>query len=154
MRVGEGEIGELSRQRYRIGEVAGLVGTTPRTIRYYEELGLLGAEELRPKGVHRLYSDTDVARLRDIVRLRDLLGLSLDELIGLADAEHARESLRAQWDGPADNRERARIVRESISLVERQVELVRSRQQHLDEFQLELTAKLTQLRRRLAELDS
>ncbi len=41
---------------YRIGEVAERVGITTRTIRYYEELGLLGTLADRSKGTHRLYS--------------------------------------------------------------------------------------------------
>jgi len=71
---------------FRIGEVAEQVGVTPRTIRYYEELGLLGATESRSKGAHRHYTDADVARLRELIRLRDLLGLSLEELVALVRA--------------------------------------------------------------------
>ena len=48
---------------YRIGDVAERVGVTTRTIRYYEELGLLGTASARTKGAHRLYSDADIARL-------------------------------------------------------------------------------------------
>ena len=60
----------------RIGEVAEQVGVTTRTIRYYEELGLLGSDA-RSKGAHRLYSEADVARLRELIRLRDLTSLPL-----------------------------------------------------------------------------
>src|SRR5205823_10279010 len=64
----------------RIGDVARLVGTTPRTIRYYEEIGLLPGGGEREAGRHRAYGERDVERLRDTLRLKDLLGLSLDEL--------------------------------------------------------------------------
>lgn len=138
--------------RYRIGEVAGLVGTTSRTIRYYEELGLLGGHVARPKGGHRLYSDADVARLREIVRLRDLLGLPLEELVKLVEAEQARECLRARYRSTEDDAERARILRDSIPLVSRQLELVRSRRESLEEFERELTEKLESMCQRLAEL--
>ena len=43
----------------RIGEVAERTGVTTRTIRYYEEIGLLASPERR-KGEHRLYDDADV----------------------------------------------------------------------------------------------
>jgi len=79
---------------YRIGEVAERVGVTTRTIRYYEEFGLLGTAAARTKGAHRLYTETDIARLEELIRLRDLLGLSLDELVALAEAEEARAALR------------------------------------------------------------
>ncbi len=138
----------------KIGEVADEVGVTPRTIRYYEELGLLGAAGERPKGGHRLYNEDDVARLRELVRLRDLLGLSLDELTRLAEDRKAQECLRSRWESTTDDAERARIIRDAIPHVERQLELVRHRRRSLDEFADELTAKLDRLHRRLGELES
>ena len=143
---------ELDERNYRIGEVAERVGVTTRTIRYYEELGLLGPAPSRTKGAHRLYREADVARLRELVRLRDLLGLSLDELLALAEVEEARELLRGQWDDDPSDAERLRIVEAAIPLVERQLELVRTRQQRLTEFSDELSNKLRSLRKRRAEL--
>ena len=92
----------------RIGEVAELTGTTPRTIRYYEEIGLLGAPADRAEGEHRCYSEADVERIREIVRLRDLLGLSLDQLSQLVEAETARAAIRREYhatDDPGRQRE-------------------------------------------------
>jgi DNA-binding transcriptional MerR regulator len=144
-----GDDGGLS---YRIGEVARLIGTTARTIRYYEELGLLGGSADRPKGGHRLYTEADVTRLREVVRLRDLLGLSLEELVKLTEAEQARECLRARWQSTSDDAERARILQDSIPLVQRQLELVRIRQRNLDDFERELADKLELMQSRLSEL--
>src|SRR5258708_39684391 len=112
---------------YRIGEVAERVGITTRTIRYYEELGLLGCDTDRPKGAHRLYSDADVSRLQELIRLRDLLGLSLEELIELAEAEDARAGLRDECDKGPDDVERLRILKEATPLLERQLALVCAR---------------------------
>jgi len=137
---------------YRIGDVAERVGVTTRTIRYYEELGLLGTASARTKGAHRLYAEADIARLEELIRLRDLLGLSLEELVGLAEAEEARAGLRDQWAESATDTERARIVEAAIPLVERQLELVRARQDRLSEFAGELSEKLRSLRKRRAEL--
>ncbi len=77
----------VSERPLRIGEVAELTGTTPRTIRYYEEIGLLGAAPDRVQGKHRCYTDADVERVKRIVLVRDLLGLSLEELGGLVASE-------------------------------------------------------------------
>ena len=137
---------------YRIGDVAERVGVTTRTIRYYEELGLLGTASARTKGAHRLYSEVDIARLEELIRLRDLLGLTLEELVALAEAEEARAALRDQWAESATDIERARIVEAAIPLVERQLELVRARQDRLSEFAGELSEKLRSLRKRRAEL--
>ena len=137
---------------YRIGDVADRVGVTTRTIRYYEELGLLGTASARTKGAHRLYSEADIARLEELIRLRDLLGLTLEELVALAEAEEARAALRNQWAESATDRERARIVEAAIPLVERQLELVQARQDRLSEFADELSEKLRRLRKRQAEL--
>ena len=92
----------------RIGEVARVVGTTPRTIRYYEEIGLLSEAASRPSGQHRLYTEADVERLREIVRLRDVLGLTLDELKELVEHEDARAALRAEWRRGAPDTTRRR----------------------------------------------
>jgi DNA-binding transcriptional MerR regulator len=137
----------------RIGEVAEQVGVTTRTIRYYEELGLLGTDAARMKGAQRLYGEGDIARLQELIRLRDLLGLSLEEVVALAEAEEARAALRDQWADSLSDAERARIVEAAIPHVERQLELVRARQQMLTEFASELSKKLRSLQRRRAKLE-
>src|SRR5205807_1305168 len=79
----------------RIGDVARLLGTTPRTIRYYEEFGLLPEAPARPSGQHRIYTEAEVDRIREVMRLKDLLGVSLEELKTLLTAEEARAEVRA-----------------------------------------------------------
>ena len=81
----------------RIGEVAERTGTTPRTIRYYEEIGLLPSPPGHEKGRHRTYSEGDVERLVELLRLRELLGVTLEELKELAEREEARAALRVEW---------------------------------------------------------
>jgi DNA-binding transcriptional MerR regulator len=142
----------VSATALRIGEVAQRVGVTTRTIRYYEELGLLGSGSEREKGAHRTYAEADVARLQELIRLRDLLGLTLEELVELAEAEEARASLRGRWEKDPTDEERLRIVEEAIPYVERQLELLRGRQATLEEFAAELEDKLGRLRRRRRDL--
>jgi DNA-binding transcriptional MerR regulator len=142
----------LEERRYRIGEVATLVGVTTRTIRYYEELGLLGAHAGRSKGAHRQYTEADVARLQELIRLRDLLGLTLEELTALVEAEEARAELRERWHSDPGDAERLRIVDAAIPLVERQLELVSTRIATLSEFRSDLEEKLTSLRKHREDL--
>jgi DNA-binding transcriptional MerR regulator len=144
---------QTQERRYRIGEVAERAGVTTRTIRYYEELGLLGRAGERTKGAHRLYTEADVTHLEELIRLRDLLGLSLDELVELVEAEEARAALRNQWEESATDDERAQIIEAAIPLTERQLELVRARQQRLSDFADELLEKRRSLHERQAELE-
>jgi DNA-binding transcriptional MerR regulator len=141
-------------RRYRIGEVAEVVGTTPRTIRYYEEFGLLVAPSAHEKGRHRTYDDADVRRLQELIRLRDVLGVSLEELKRLVEAEEARALLRERWrqtaEGDADRRA---ILEQALGHVTAQLELVRSRRAALDGLEGELAAKLERITARLRELE-
>jgi DNA-binding transcriptional MerR regulator len=138
----------------RIGEVAARTGTTARTIRYYEELGLLPASGARPSGAHRVYDDADVERLQDVLRLKELLGVSLDELRELVAAERARAALRTEWHrgtaGPTRQRE---ILEEALGLAERQLRLVVRRRDEITRLEHELEEKRRALRARLAELE-
>lgn len=143
---------QTQERSYRIGEAADRVGVTTRTIRYYEELGLLGTAA-RTKGAHRIYTASDITRLEELIRLRDLLGLTLEEMIGLAEAEEARAALRDQWEETVSDRERGRILEAAVPVIERQLELVRGRQQRLAEFADELAEKLHSLHERQAELE-
>ena len=143
---------ETQKGTYRIGEVAERAGLTTRTIRYWEELGLLPGDSGRPKGTHRCYGDNDIARLRELVRFRDLLGLSLEDLISLTEAEQARAALRDEWAETSTDTQRARIIDAAIELVQRQLELVHARQHTLTEFATELRDKLDDLKTRRRRL--
>jgi MerR family transcriptional regulator, repressor of the yfmOP operon len=136
----------------RIGEVAELTGTTPRTIRYYEELGLLAPATDREPGAHRVYDQADVERLREVLRLRRVLGLSLDELGTLSAEEAARAARQREWhDGVEDPVRRREILEEAVRYVELQLDLVRRRREELDELERELVAKRRRVRGRLRD---
>ncbi len=70
-------------RQYQIGELASILDMSPRTIRYYEEVGLLNSIK-RVEGAKRVYTDQDLRRLRFIKRLK-LLGLTLVEMKELED---------------------------------------------------------------------
>jgi MerR family transcriptional regulator, repressor of the yfmOP operon len=137
----------------RIGEVAELTGTTPRTIRYYEEIGLLPSGGDRSPGAHRVYEESDVERLRELVRLKELLGLSLEELGDLVAAEDARAALRREWRGGVEDPERKReILEEALGHLDRQLALVRRRREEISTLEDELTAHRRRVRDRLREV--
>ena len=129
----------------RIGEVAEQVGVTTRTIRYYEERGLLDRGDERAKGAHRHYTQADVDRLRELVRLRDLLGLTLEDLVSLAEAEQERAALRDQWHEDPSDEERAAILDRALEVAQRQLGLVQARREALEEFAGEIEARIARL---------
>jgi MerR family transcriptional regulator, repressor of the yfmOP operon len=139
----------------RIGDVARLVGTTPRTIRYYEETGLLAQAPARQSGRHRLYSESEVERLREVMRLKDLLGVSLEELRTLLEAEEARAEVRAQLRREnVDPARRRDLLAEALGHLERQLDLVRHRKTELEKLETELSDKRKRVRRKIRELDA
>lgn len=136
----------------RIGEVAERTGLTPRTIRYYEEIGLLPAPSERRKGAHRAYGDNDVERLNELKRLRELLNLSLDELKQLVEAEEARAAIRKQFHATESDAERLLLLDEALPHVETQLSLVRARLGELQRLEAELVAKRKSILARKREL--
>jgi DNA-binding transcriptional MerR regulator len=136
----------------RIGEVAELTGTTPRTIRYYEEIGLLPGAQDRVQGQHRCYTEADVERVQEIIRLRDLLGLSLDQLAVLLEAETARAELRRELEHAEDPAKIRQLLQEALGHIGTQLELVRGRRQALEQLEAELVAKRRNVSKRLGEL--
>jgi len=147
--------GDKDERTLRIGDVARRVGTTPRTIRYYEEMGLLPEAGGRPSGGHRLYTDAEVARLQEVMRLKELLGLTLEELGELLAVEEARAEVRAELrrENVAPARRRELLV-EAGGHIDRQLELVRHRAAELAKLQEELTETRKRVRRRIRELDA
>jgi DNA-binding transcriptional MerR regulator len=137
----------------RIGEVAEQTGTTPRTIRYYEEIGLLPGADDRAQGKHRTYSEADVERVREIIRMRDLLGLTLEELSTLLEAESARAAIRREIQQAEDPAEIRRMREEALGHITTQLELVRRRRRELEQLESELVAKRRLVQRRLAGMD-
>lgn len=83
----------------QIGEVAKQLGITTRTIRYYEEIGLMGLSERVGSGA-RLYNRENIKRLKFILKLKEL-GIGLKEMEALAenfDATQDRDAQIQQFD--------------------------------------------------------
>jgi len=81
-----------------IGEVAARTGVTRRTLRFYEEKGLLDRPN-RMKGGFRRYSEDDVRRVREIVELKRLLGLRLNIIKRAVEAVRAVEEVEDLQNG-------------------------------------------------------
>ncbi|MHB8244626.1 MAG: helix-turn-helix domain-containing protein [Acidimicrobiales bacterium] len=123
-----GSTGPVDDPGLRIGDVAARAGVSTRTLRYYEELGLLEPSG-RTAGGERRYQAHDVVRLERIIEYKNLLGMNLQEIRVLlssqARLDQLRVAYRAYKDTPAkESKEKRRAILEEalalqISLVER-----------------------------------
>jgi DNA-binding transcriptional MerR regulator len=121
---------KMEEKTYRIGELASLFGVTDRTIRYYEELGLLEPEG-RPDGAHRKYPARNAIYLKRIQQLKDY-GLALAEIRELFDLA------RRDRSGEAVRRRLAEKYREKLDEAKR-------RRSVLDEYIADLSWHIDQL---------
>lgn len=98
---------------YSVGQVSGFTGITVRALHHYDKAGLLSPSDRSPAG-YRLYSDTDLARLQQILFYREL-GFPLDEIATiLADPQaNALDHLHA----------RHRLLTDQITKLRRLVEV-------------------------------
>jgi len=136
----------------RIGEVAARAGVSPRTLRYYEELGLL-APSGRSAGGARRYSEVDVARLLRIRELQEVLGFDLGAIGEVLRAEDQLADLRRQFHRGADLARRQSIVAEAVDINGRMRAVVRAKQERLGEMMHELEATARRYRTRARELE-
>ena len=137
----------------RIHEVASILGLTTRTIRYYEELGLL-EPVVRSGGDYRQYDPEDIERLRFIKGLRDDAGFSLAEIGQLLEDDAARARNRARFRSTSDAAERRAIVDDALARVDRQIELLREKLERLGGMIDEAEGRREHLLAHIADLDA
>ncbi|MFL5733898.1 MAG: MerR family transcriptional regulator [Chloroflexia bacterium] len=145
-RVGHGE------QFLRIGDVAMRTGLTQRTIRYYEELGLL-PPATRTQGDFRLFGERDITRLEKIMRLRDLFGFSLAEIKGTIAAEDNLDQLRGEFRETDDVAVKIHKLDEARQLVRSQLDLLDRKVSQMQELKGELEARLDRYAVKRGELE-
>jgi MerR family transcriptional regulator, repressor of the yfmOP operon len=136
----------------KIQEVAAETGLTPRSIRYYEELGLLRPAG-RSQGAYRLYDASDLDRLRFIRGLRDDAGFSLAEIGLLLEDEDARIRDRERFRAAGDPREKEIILRDLIERLDRQVATLEAKAARLREMIEDAVGRRQHLLAHLAELE-
>lgn len=124
----------------RIEQVSARTGLTKRTLRYYEEIGLL-APPTRTEGGYRLYSQNDIQHLERIKRLKELLGFSLAEIREIAEAEEEREHVRAVWRSEVDPHAKLAWLDKAQGLTIRQLGMVEEKLAGLTEMRDNLVAR-------------
>jgi DNA-binding transcriptional MerR regulator len=137
----------------RIQEAAAEVGLTARSIRYYEELGLL-EPAARSEGAYRLYDADDIERLRFIKGLRDDAGFSLAEVGQLLEDEAARNRNRERFRATDDPTERRAILVDAVERVDRQIASLRRKVDRLEAMIGEASNRRAHLEGHRAEIDA
>jgi DNA-binding transcriptional MerR regulator len=137
----------------RIHEVSAETGLTTRTIRYYEELGLL-KPAARSEGSYRLFDPDDLERLRFIKGLRDDAGFSLAEIGQLLEDDLARVRNRSRFRSTTDATERRAILEDAMDRVDRQVATLQTKIDRLGAMIAEAHARRAHLENHLAEIDA
>ena len=136
----------------QIGEVAERTGVTQRTLRFYEEKGLLKPPS-RLEGGFRLYSEDDVQRVEQIKRLQRLLGFTLADIKEMVEAEEVKSQLRAEYRREADVSERRDKIARALSVTERQVAVIDQKLASLQEMKSHLEERIAKYHGWLSQLD-
>ena len=138
---------------YRIEEVAARTGFTKRTLRYYEEIGLITPAG-RSEGNYRLYSEADVARLQRIKRLKDVLGIPLSSLKRLAEVEETFDALGTELGGLLDPQQRRTRLLQAYAELEQQLRTIDERLATLTHMRAELADRLARIEQLLRAGDT
>src|SRR5438477_5345355 len=125
----------------QIGEVADRTGVTQRTLRFYEERGLL-KPPTRLEGGFRLYSNEDILRVEQIKRLQNLLGLTLAEIKDMVEGEEIRSEMKATYRPDLEPAERLRRVSHLLAVTERQREIIEHKIAALRDMQNDFEEKI------------
>jgi DNA-binding transcriptional MerR regulator len=136
----------------QIGEVAERTGVTQRTLRFYEEKGLLKPPS-RLDGGFRLYSEDDVRRVEQIKRLQTLLGFTLAEIKDMVEAEEVKSQIKATYRRDAEVSERRGKLRKAREVTLGQVAVIDQKLAALHDMKAHLEEKLGQYDAWLTHLD-
>ncbi len=141
----------------RISDAATRVGVSARTLRYYEELGLL-APSLYTPGGERRYTPDDLAHLQRILELREVLGMNLDEIREFLALETRLDELRASYrvtKNATSKKARAEqkvTLQEALVLNESLAEQISAKLARMDGFRAKLRSDAQRCRELLSEL--
>jgi DNA-binding transcriptional MerR regulator len=141
----------------RISDAAARAGVSARTLRYYEELGLLTPSGYTAGGERR-YRQEDLVRLDRILELREVLGMNLEEIKGFLDSETRLEEVREAYRARkglgtkvARAQQRA-LLEEALALNEALAEQVGAKLSRMDDFRGRLLASARRCRELLDDL--
>jgi DNA-binding transcriptional MerR regulator len=126
---------------FTIEQVSAQTGLTKRTLRYYEEVGLLPPTD-RTEGNYRRYTEADLKRLDNIKKLRDLLGFSLADIREIMEAEDERGQIKVAYKHETEAAAKIGQLDRADELIRRQLHLIEQKLNGLEEMRTSLQATL------------
>jgi DNA-binding transcriptional MerR regulator len=142
----------------RIGDAAARAGVSPRTLRYYDELGLLSPSEYTAGGERR-YREADLVQLQRILELREALGMNLDEIKEFLESEQRLDEVRAAYRAKrevhtkAARLQRRALLEEALQLNESLKEQLDAKLTRMDAFRATLAKNADRCRQLLTEVE-
>ncbi len=127
---------------YTIEQMASRTGLTKRTLRYYEEVGLLPPAP-RTEGNYRRYSEEDITRIERIKELRDLLGFSLNDIRELLQAEEERGQIKLANQQETDTQLKLARLERADELIREQIHMIEQKIAGLEQMRTGLVNRLT-----------
>jgi MerR family transcriptional regulator, repressor of the yfmOP operon len=126
---------------FTIEQVSAQTGLTKRTLRYYEEVGLLPPTG-RTEGNYRRYNEEDIERLERIKKLRDLLGFSLADIRKLLNAEDERGQIKVAYQLETEATAKIAQLERADELIRSQLRLIEQKMEGLEQMRTGLLSKL------------
>jgi DNA-binding transcriptional MerR regulator len=126
---------------FTIEQVAAQTGLTKRTLRYYEEVGLLPPTG-RTEGNYRRYTQEDILRLERIKNLRNLLGFSLADIRDILGAEDERQQIKEAYRQETEASSKIAQLDHADEIIGRQLELIDQKIAGLEQMRTTLLEKL------------
>lgn len=134
----------------RIGAVAEQMGVSERTLRYYEEFGLVTPSSYS-RGGSRLYDESAIARVGRIRTLQSLMGFNLEEIRDILRAEDHLEEIRSEIK--KSSKRKKVLYQDAVNILNELHEKVAEKQASLQSFQDDLQARMSRVVSRIEELD-
>jgi DNA-binding transcriptional MerR regulator len=136
---------------FTIEQVSARTGLTKRTLRYYEEVGLLPPTG-RTEGNYRRYNEEDIQRLERIKKLRDLLGFSLADIREVLNAEDERGQIKVAYQHETEAAAKIAQLDRADELIRSQMHLIEQKMEGLEQMRTGLLSKLERHRNTREEL--
>ncbi len=134
-----------------IGKVAEQVGVSERTLRYYEQIGLLVPAGHSPGGCRR-YTRADIDRVAHIRELQSVMGYSLEEIHDLLRAQDRLDAIRSAYHQAPEPARQAHLLEEALVTLDQLRERVQAKSERLGRILATLDAKAARYRQALGEL--